>query len=49
MSRHFTNCFFFAVGKCLADKRKDLAKADECLACADSCEAEDDEAVVDEK
>ena len=41
--------FFFAVGKCLVDKRKALAKADECLACGDSCEAEEDEAVVDEK
>ena len=40
---------FFAVGKCLVDKRKALAKADECLACGDSCEAEEDEAVVDEK
>merc|ERR1739846_4053 len=37
------------VGKCLVDKRKALAKADECLACGDSCEAEEDEAVVDEK
>ena len=40
---------FFAVGKCLVDKRKALAKADECFACGDSCEAEEDEAVVDEK